>query len=282
MYPIIILMFSAFLVAPAAPSGVTATADSTTTISVTWNAQQVDSFYVYYKKDGDTSFTRGPSISGSSTSYTIPGLTAGTQYRIWVSATKNGIESLATEGEELNQATSKSLIAKGRNGLDCVHCCLSRDNPDTLLVRLLPLEVSADTSFKASWLSVMDCSVSCHYKAVLKSQSNVHFVLLSAGHLTDYCFSALIIKPTSPWSMAVNNRASTQLEISWSGPDGCTYIIKYRKVGQTSFTEASSGETGPTYVITGLEPATQYEIQVITVDANGVQSEPSTVKMWTG
>ncbi|WP_109097337.1 choice-of-anchor L domain-containing protein [Aquimarina sp. AU58] len=63
-----------------------------------------------------------------------------------------------------------------------------------------------------------------------------------------------------PTGLTVSTITDTTAEISWNLVTDATYDLRYRKTGDTNWTEVSV--TSPTYQLTGLDPATEYEVQI--------------------
>ncbi|WP_132065999.1 choice-of-anchor L domain-containing protein, partial [Aquimarina spinulae] len=65
---------------------------------------------------------------------------------------------------------------------------------------------------------------------------------------------------TVPTGLTVATITDTTAEISWNLVTDATYDLRYRKTGDTNWTEVSV--TSPPYSLTGLDPATEYEVQI--------------------
>lgn len=68
---------------------------------------------------------------------------------------------------------------------------------------------------------------------------------------------------TAPTGVATSNITAYGATVSWTPISGATYMIRYRKVGQTAWVETTS--TTPSVTLAGLTDATSYEIQVAAV-----------------
>ncbi len=97
----------------------------------------------------------------------------------------------------------------------------------------------------------------------------------SFGEIEDY---AVEIKPSIPCDMNppqnvnIINITDTTAEISWTeDPGGATYILKYRPVGDPTWTEVALTVTN--YAFTALAPLTEYEVEVVPV-CNDDQNQP--------
>ncbi|AZA52245.1 reprolysin-like metallopeptidase [Chryseobacterium sp. G0201] len=68
---------------------------------------------------------------------------------------------------------------------------------------------------------------------------------------------------TAPTGIVTSNVTDSGATINWTPVSNATYIIRYRKVGQTTWQQTTS--TSPTVTLTGLTDGTAYEVQVAAV-----------------
>ena len=107
--------------APSAPTVVPVNDGTTTKLAVTWTAPATDSthaaatgYNVQYQAVGAGSWTAGP--SGSGTSGTLTGLTAGTSYNVQVQATNASAESPSAWSASTTKSTYSRTVAWGISG----------------------------------------------------------------------------------------------------------------------------------------------------------------------
>jgi fibronectin type 3 domain-containing protein len=93
--------------APSAPTGVTATAQSASSISVSWNAVSAAASYkVYYAIGSSTNKTLAGTVTG--TSYSHTGLEAGMTYWYYIKAVNTAGESNYSSGKSATTSSSSS------------------------------------------------------------------------------------------------------------------------------------------------------------------------------
>ncbi|MFC3159519.1 GEVED domain-containing protein [Chryseobacterium arachidis] len=87
------------------------------------------------------------------------------------------------------------------------------------------------------------------------------------GEVEDY---AVRLRPCStavPTNLAFNTITHTSANVTWTVPTGAlTFIVRYRVAGTTAWTDvvASTLTANPPLALTGLTPATTYEVQIAT------------------
>jgi hypothetical protein len=85
------------------------------------------------------------------------------------------------------------------------------------------------------------------------------------GEVEDYAVKLRPCITTTPTNLAINTITHVSANVNWTSPAGTlTYIVRYRVAGTTTWTEvvASSLSGNPPLALTGLTPATTYEVQV--------------------
>ncbi|MBK1898127.1 GEVED domain-containing protein [Chryseobacterium paridis] len=105
-------------------------------------------------------------------------------------------------------------------------------------------------------------------RVVLKrSSAPVMCQVATNGEVEDY---AVRLRPCAtgvPTNLAINTITHTSAIVNWTGvTNGFTYILQYRPLGSTTWTtvNASTLNGNPPVQLTGLTPATTYEVQVAT------------------
>lgn len=99
--------------APLAPSGLSATATSSSQINLTWvdNSTNETGYYIERSSNGGSSFTQIASVGSNVTSYSNTGLTASTSYTYRIRAyNANGNSAYSNTAS----ATTRSATTKGR------------------------------------------------------------------------------------------------------------------------------------------------------------------------
>jgi hypothetical protein len=94
--------------------------------------------------------------------------------------------------------------------------------------------------------------------------SAIDNVFYAIGNATVSAASAC--SSTAPTGVSVSGITKSSATVSWPGVQGATYSLQYRKTGSSAWT--TTPVTTNSYPITGLEEATQYEVQVANVCAS--------------
>jgi hypothetical protein len=85
------------------------------------------------------------------------------------------------------------------------------------------------------------------------------------------------ILPGAPTSVAITNTTANGMTCSWVAPalggTGITYNVQYRVTGQSAWNSATNNLSATMFSLTGLSPATSYDIQITA--SNNVGSGPS-------
>jgi hypothetical protein len=85
------------------------------------------------------------------------------------------------------------------------------------------------------------------------------------GEVEDYAVKLRPCATTMPTNVAINTITHVSANVNWTVPAGTlTFIVRYRIAGTTTWTEvtASTLSGNPPIALTGLTPATTYEVQV--------------------
>ncbi|MDY2587806.1 M14 family zinc carboxypeptidase [Winogradskyella aquimaris] len=108
---------------------------------------------------------------------------------------------------------------------------------------------------------------SVRFRFRMRSDSNHRFENYSANgegfFFDDFKIIGLTIpcETSVPTNLAANTITASSADISWDNIPSATYDIRYREVGATSWIEINDLATS-NYVLTGLNPLTDYEVQV--------------------
>ena len=91
--------------------------------------------------------------------------------------------------------------------------------------------------------------------------------------------------PNPPEDPEITGTAGFELEVSWSAPATGFYdyyLLRYAPIGETDYEEVQvlASDTA-SYMLTGLDPETSYDISIVTVQGEGM-SEPAQVYGTTG
>lgn len=103
------------------------------------------------------------------------------------------------------------------------------------------------------------------------------------GETEDYAVQLIdnnFVCPTDvPTDLAVTNVTMNSANVSWTPIAGTTSVIRYREVGTTAWTEVQVANNSTT--LTGLNAATQYEVQIATFCQNTTGTFSASVNFTT-
>lgn len=84
----------------------------------------------------------------------------------------------------------------------------------------------------------------------------------------------------APTGLSIAIDSTTQVTASWNTIPWNTYIISYRRTGDTAWSYQTTESNNQTS-ISGLSPATQYDFRIAAIDADGYVSNPSSIVVAT-
>ena len=275
-------------------------------LSVSWDAlADADGYKVQWKLEGSQEFDQEHTVpSGSTTTYTIPNLTAGTRYTIIVIA----IVSNAVPSEEVTGIPMEEIIPPPPGQVTGV----------SVTPGVLQLSVSWDAladadGYKVQWK--LEGSQEFDQEHTVPSGSTTTYTIpnLTAG--TRYTIIVIAIVSNAVPSEEVTgiptgilppppppiiptpqeqpeqqpgdlDRGVTgvevteqlrQLSVSWEEfPEASGYKIQWKSEDSQEFDEEDTvtGESTTSYIIRGLDPGTKYTVRVIAIVSN-TESRPS-------
>jgi predicted phage tail protein len=264
---------------PGAPSGLTATVRSGTTIDLSWNAASgtVTGYRVEVGSASGASNIRTVNI-GTTTTYSLTGLSAGTYYirvRALNGATTSAPsnEAVATLGTVAPGAPSQ-LQASVRNGT--IVDLSWRASSGTVT----GYRIEVGSSSGASNVRTVNVGTSTTYSLTGLS-AGTYYIRVRAlnGAATsapsNEVTARIVATPNPPTGLTATVRSNRYVDLQWQAPSGTIsgYRIEVgRATGQSDVTTINTG-TGTTYTISSLSTGTYY-IRVRSVNSSG-SSAPS-------
>ena len=271
---------------PAQVSGVVASARSDTEISVSWSeADRADGYLVQWTTAGQ-SFDDIRQASATGTSHTITGLEYSTEYFIQVVATRTGAANgppsdpaaTATTNAPPPPAQVSAVAASARSDTEISVSWSAAANADGYLVQWATGGQSFDAARQASVTGTSHTITGLEYS-------------------TDYLVQVIATRtgavngpPSQPANARTNPLAAparvsavqasalsdTEINVSWSpatNADG--YLVQWATGGQSFDADRQASATGTSHTITGLEPNTDYRVQVIATRTDAANGPPS-------
>ncbi len=281
--------------APARPT-VTAPPGSSTSLAVSWAAPSnagkpaITGYDLQYRAGTSGAFTDGPQdVTG--TSATIPNLAANTAYQVQVRAVNDegdgawspsGSGTTGNTAPVFTDATLTFSIAENTTGVTDVGTAVpaaSDADGDTLTYTLEGADAGAFTLTSARQIRTKagvtyDFEAKPSYTMRVKAddgKGGTDTVAVTIN-LTD-----VNEPPSAPGAPAVTATpgSTTGLTVSWTAPANAgkpaitSYDLQYRAGTSGAFTDGPQDVTGTSATITGLDPDTEYQVQVRAVNDEG-------------
>ena len=280
---------------PGAPTGVTGSNATQTSIDVSWTAPAntggaaIDSYLVSASKDGGATWTLwSPNTASPTTTYTWTGLKPGTQYTFRVyahtsagygppSAASQTVTTLtpltvpgAPTGVTGSNATQTSIDVSwtapantGGAAIDSYLVSASKDGGATWTL-WSPNTASPTTTY--TWTGLKPGT---QYTFRVYAHTSAGYGPPSAASQTVTTLTPLTV-PGAPTGVTGSNATQTSIDVSWTAPANTggaaidSYLVSASKDGGATWTLWSPNTASPTttYTWTGLKPGTQYTFRV--------------------
>lgn len=278
---------------PAAPSGLSATAASSTMINLAWTASSTSgvTYTVYRSTTSGFAPASGTQIATglSATNFSDSSLTAGTTYYYLVEASTSAGNSTAS-----NQATATTQAAGKPNApANVAATAVSTSQINLAWTASTTSGVTYDvyrsttSGFTPSASTQIGTTSGSSYSDTALAASTTYYYVLEANNSTGNSApsnqaSATTLSPAgpaAPTSLIASAASSSQINLSWtaSSTSGVTYsLFRSTTAGfsASSSTQIKTGITGTTYSDTGLTASTTYYYLVEAVNSAG-SSAPS-------
>jgi len=261
---------------PSVPTGLTATAISSSQINLSWSASTDNVAVTSYKI-----YRNGSQIGTSaSTNYSDTGLSASTNYTYTVSA-------YDAANNEFTQSSSASTITQS----------LPATSPVISTFTATPSSITTGQSSTLSW-SVTGTpaptvsidqnigTVTGLSKSVTPAQTTTYSLTASnsAGSVSKTVTVTVsvtpdISAPTVPANLESQSISSSQVNLSWTASTDNVGVAGYKLFRNGS--QIATITSGTSYTDTNLTPSTSYSYTISTFDATGNQSAQSSAKTVT-
>ena len=257
---------------PSAPTGVSATAVSSTRIDVTWTASSgATSYRVERSSNGGTSWATAGDSSG--TSFNDTGLTPDTAYQYRVIATSAGGDSPPSA-----TATATTLVAPPNAPLGVSATAIASTEIDvawTASDGATGYRIERSANGGASWTPAGTTATAPFHDTGLSPATTYSYRVIATNAGGDSAPSATatattpVAPPATPTGVTATTISSTAIDVVWTSSSGATaYRIERSADGGTSWTQAGSSAASP-FHDTGLTAATTYTYRVIATNAGG-------------
>ena len=302
---------------PGAPTGLSATADGTSTIDLDWTAptdnggSDITGYRIEVSSDGNSSWTdREANTGNTSTNYSHTGLDAGTTRHYRVSAINSVGTGAASNVDDATTddaattvpgaPTSLTAIASGTTTIDLYWHAPSSDGGSDITG--YKIEVSPNgtsdwtervgntgtitTSYSHTGLSA---GTTRHYRvsAINSVGTGAASASRTAFATTDDAAAPTV--PGAPTGLTATASGTSTIDLDWTEPadNGGASITGYRievsSNGNSSWTDlvANTGNTSTTYSHTGLSAGTTRHYRVSAINSAGTGAASSTANATT-
>lgn len=261
----------------AAPANLTTTSITQTGATLSWGAVSGSTGYtIQYKTTPATTWT---TVTSTTTSRAISGLTAGTSY-VW--QVKASCSSYSQQ-TSFTTTTSSGCSAPGQlssSNITSSGAMLSW----AAVVGATGYTLQYKTASASTWTTVASTTTSRNITGLAAGTAYVWQVKASCSvYSSQASFTTTSSGSgcTTPTNLAASAITSNAATLSWTGPsNGLTYSIRYRPIGFTGWT-IRSGITGNSFRATGLISKRTYEWIINTQCSNGTSSSFSTPRQFT-
>jgi titin len=254
---------------PAAPSGLNASAASTSQINLTWtdNATNETAYEVWRSTDG-TSFTKIADLGANSASYPATGLTDATLYYFKVQATNatgaSGFSNTASAATQFNVVNDLAASAASSSQINLTWTDNSTTETGYEVLQATsaggPFNVVATTAADATGYNVtgLNQNTAYYFQVRAKNSTGTAPVSNTASATTLYS------PPAAPSGLSASAVSNTQIDLTWTNNATNAVSVEVdRSPDGTNFTNiASLGSGATTYPATGLSGNTQYWFRV--------------------
>jgi len=262
---------------PVAPTGVTATASSTTSIAISWSSVKGAVGYRVYRRaaSGDYELIGTSSI----VSYTNSGLTAGTTYYYKVSAyTSYGSDG---EGSKSDEVSAVTLPAVPTNVTAAVNSANSITISWSLVASATGYNIYRGTASSGDYALVGSSETDAYTDTDLAANTAYYYKVAAVngggeGSQSGYA-SATTMLATPTGVMATVN-STTSITVIWSSVTGAAGYRVYRSTDDESYTlVGTTNSTTTSYQNTGLTYNTTYYYKVAAYNGSRESSQSDAV-----
>jgi chitodextrinase len=276
--------------APSTPTGLVVSSAGQTSVTLKWNASTEKVGVAGYGVVGYGVYRNGKRVASStSTSYTLTGLTCGTQYRV-------AVDAYDATGNRSSKATvTTSTVGCTSAGTDT--------QPPTAPTGIA-LGTRTTTSISITWTASTDNVAVAGYDLYVGSSDVGTAVATASAYTfggltcgTDYTLGVEAYDaagnrspettatigtmpctdtqpPSTPTGFAVSSAGQTSLTLNWNASTDNVGVVGY---GVYSNGKLVASPTSTGYVLTGLSCGTSYSVAVDAYDAAGNRSSQATV-----
>ncbi|MGC3996130.1 MAG: fibronectin type III domain-containing protein [Anaeromyxobacter sp.] len=285
---------SVSLTAPAAPTGVSVATASSSSLTVSWTASSGATSYTVYRATSSAGTYTALGTS-STTSYTATGLTAGTSYYFYVTATNavgtSAASAIVSAGTGYSSNYSAMYLRGSMNSWGATAMSLTANNLWSGSVSLTAgttytykYEIGGGTTWSTNWGLASSSTTSLTSGTGSASGYNIYFTATTTGtHVFTFNDSTLAFTvtgpssaPSAPTGVSVATVSSSSLTVSWTASSGATSYTVYRSTSASGTFSSVGTATSASFTDTGLTASTTYYYYVTATNSYGTSSASST------
>jgi fibronectin type 3 domain-containing protein len=279
---------SASVSKPDAPTGVTASAESSSSIKVSWSSSTGATGYKVYRSSS-SSGTYSSVGDVTTTSYTDTGLTANTTYYYKVSAHNSAGESAQSSSVSAKTSISISIPATPTGVSASAESSTSIKVSWSSVTGATGYKVYRSSSSSGTYSKVGDATTTSYTDTGLTANTTYYYKVSatnSAGESAQSSAvsaktSASISIPATPTSVSASAESSSSITVSWSSVTGATGYKVYRSASSSGTYSSVGNVTYPSYTDTGLTANTTYYYKVSAYNSAGESAQSSAVSAKT-
>ncbi|MDP9221023.1 MAG: DUF4082 domain-containing protein, partial [Actinomycetota bacterium] len=266
---------------PPAPTGVTATAISSSRIDVSWgSATGATGYRVERSADGSTGWLQV--ATPNATSYSDTGLSAGATFYYRITATNSGGGSPTSA---VAFATTLSGLPSPATGLRATNVLATSADlswTDAAGESGYRIERSADGSTGWASAGTVAANVTVWSDSGLTPATTYFYRVIATNAAGDAAPSNVLAlttlpnPPGTPTGLTASTVSTSRIDLSWTAtPDATGYRLERSLDGSTAWSQIAQ-QAVTSYSDTGLAPGTTYYYRVVATNAGG-DSPPSAV-----
>ena len=283
---------------PAAPSGLTATAASSSQINLSWTNNATDQTGFTIDQATSSDFSTGlttETVGANVTTYSATGLSAGTTYYYRVRATNANGDSTNTSTASATTQVQSSLPA-APSGLTATAASSSQINlnwtNNATNQTGFQIDQATSSDFTQGLTTVTVGSGMTSYSATSLSAGTTYYYRIRATNANGDSANTSTVSATTqstipavPNSLAATAASSSQINLSWV----------YNSINETGFqidqatssdftqglTTVTVGANMTSYIATGLSASTTYYYRVRAINSSGDSANTSTASATT-
>ena len=270
---------------PVTPTGVTATAASSTSITVTWTAVTGATSYIIY--GGTSSSSLSQVGTATMTSFTHIGLTASTTYYYAVAASN-------ASGTSARSTTVNATTQSGGGQPPAAPTGVAATAASATSITVSWSAVTGATGYiiyggtSSSSLSQIGTTTTATYTQTGLAGGTTYYYAVAASNASGTSARSTTVSattqaggPAAPTGVAAAAASATSIIVTWTAVTGATSYTIYGGTSSTTLSQIGTATTATTYTQTGLTAATTYYYAVTVTTSSGTSARSTTISATT-